>query len=95
MRKLNLGSGNFPKDGYINVDLYPHLSPDVVHDLEVFPYPFKDSSFDLIEVNHCLEHLSNPFRVMKEIHRIGKDGALVKQFFLSPYFIWLLSLVPL
>ena len=77
MKKLNLGSGSFPKEGYINVDIDPRCNPDIVHDLEKFPYPFEDNTFDLIEADHVLEHLSNPFAVMKEIHRIAKPNALV------------------
>lgn len=78
MNKLNIGSGEFLKEGYINVDFYSITKPDVEHDLSIFPYPFNDNQFDLIESDHCLEHLPSPFDVMKEIHRIGKPGALVK-----------------
>lgn len=77
MKKLNLGSGEFLKEGFINVDFYSVTKPDVQHDLSKFPYPFPDNEFDHIESDHCLEHLPNPFNVMKEIHRIGKKGASV------------------
>lgn len=77
IKKLNLGCGEFKKEGYINVDISPSVIPDIVHDLNVFPYPFEDDYFDLIEISHTLEHLQDPFRVMKELHRISKDGALV------------------
>lgn len=77
MNKLNLGSGEFLKEGYVNVDFYSVTKPDVSHDLSCFPYPFEDDSFDLIESDHCLEHLPNPFEVMKEIHRISKRDAKV------------------
>ena len=76
-KKLNLGSGNFPKPGYINVDIDPRVKPDLLHDLNKFPYPFKDNEFDVVEADHVLEHLNDPFRVMKEIHRITKPGGLV------------------
>ena len=33
VKKLNLGSGAFPKDGYVNVDLFAADGADVVHDL--------------------------------------------------------------
>ena len=35
--KLHLGSGHKKKDGYVNVDKVG--TPDVLHDLEVFPWP--------------------------------------------------------
>jgi SAM-dependent methyltransferase len=72
--KLNLGSGEFKKSGYINLDVSRECAPDVVHDLEVFPYPFHDNQFDIIEADHVLEHLSEPFRVMKELNRILNSG---------------------
>ncbi|MCS6790245.1 MAG: class I SAM-dependent methyltransferase [Bacteroidia bacterium] len=78
MRKLNLGSGEFPKEGFVNVDYYSRRPPDVVHDLDVFPYPFADDAFDLVEMDHCLEHLKDPFRVMKEVHRITRPGGIVR-----------------
>lgn len=77
-KKLNLGCGEFKKKGYVNVDYYSVSEPDVKHDLEKFPYPFEDNQFELVEADHLLEHLSNPFQVMKELHRITKNGALIK-----------------
>ena len=40
--KLNLGSGSKILKGYVNVDKFQYYNPDVVHDLEKFPYPFED-----------------------------------------------------
>jgi len=69
-KKLNLGCGEFKKAGYLNLDANPDCSPDRVHDLNRFPYPFPDSHFELIEADHVLEHLEDPFAVMKELHRL-------------------------
>lgn len=76
-KKLNLGCGESKKEGYVNVDFSPLVSPDVVHNLNQFPYPFEDNSFELIEVFHVLEHLDKPFDVMKELHRILKPDGLL------------------
>lgn len=80
MKKVNLGSAGFKKEGYINVDWQSIVEPDLVHDLNVFPYPFEDGSIDLVEASHLIEHLNRPFDVMKEIHRILKVGgkAIIK-----------------
>jgi SAM-dependent methyltransferase len=72
--KINLGSSGFNKPDYINVDIRPSVNPDVLHDLNTFPYPFADSSVDRIEMIHILEHLDRPFTVMEELHRILKPG---------------------
>lgn len=76
-KKLNLGSGEFKKEGYVNVDYYSVSDPDVRHDLNQFPYPFETSEFDLVEAEHLLEHLDDPFKVMKEIYRISKNDGII------------------
>lgn len=75
-RKLNLGSGKFPKEGFVNVDHRSNVGAQVVHDLNVFPYPFADNEFDRVETDHVLEHLREPLRSMKEVHRILRPGAV-------------------
>ncbi len=74
IKKLNLGCGEHKKEGYINLDWSPLNNPDVVQDLNKFPYAFPDNTFDLIEAFHVLEHLDKPFDVMREMHRILKPG---------------------
>jgi SAM-dependent methyltransferase len=74
MKKLNFGSGRRPKEGYVNLDWCADYNPDVVHDLNVIPYPFSDHTFDLIEADHVLEHLDKPFEAMAEFHRILVHG---------------------
>ncbi|MCX6694688.1 MAG: class I SAM-dependent methyltransferase [Candidatus Altiarchaeota archaeon] len=76
--KLNLGCGRFRKEGFVNVDWNPAFKPDVVHDLNSFPYPFEDGSFDYIEIYHVLEHLDDVFKVMKEVDRILKKGGVLR-----------------
>jgi len=76
-KKLNLGSGEFKKQGYVNVDFYSKMEPDVRHDLNIFPYPFGDNEFEQIEADHVLEHLIDPFRVMRELHRISSNNAII------------------
>lgn len=75
--KLNLGCGEFKKEGFVNVDGRNDVDAEVVHDLDVFPYPFKDNSFSHVEADHVLEHLHDPFGVMNEIHRITKRGGTI------------------
>src|SRR5579862_4367521 len=76
-KKLNLGSGMFPKAGFINLDYRSDCGADVVHNLNVFPYPFAENSLTHIEADHLLEHLQQPFAVMREIHRMLEPGGTV------------------
>jgi hypothetical protein len=77
--RLNLGCGEHHKDGCINVDKYGN--PDVLHDLETFPWPWEDNSVQEVELNHVLEHLGESaavyFRIIKELYRICKAGAKI------------------
>ena len=81
MIKLNLGSGSKIKEGFINLDKYKTFKPDIVHDLEKFPYPFKDSSVDQVLLSHILEHLgsnSSIFNlIIQELYRICKNGSII------------------
>lgn len=79
INKLNLGCGAKILTGYVNVDNNPVLADKriVRHDLERFPYPFNDSQFDEILLDHVLEHLENPLAVLTEVYRIGKNGCRV------------------
>ncbi len=74
IKKLNLGCGEHKKEGFINLDWSPLNAPDVVHDLNVLPYPFADNTFMYIEASHVLEHLNTPFEIMRELHRILAPG---------------------
>jgi len=75
--KLNLGCGQFYKKGFVNVDSDARVNPDILWNLDKIPYPFKDKSFSLITMDHVLEHVSDPFKVMKELHRILKSNGVL------------------
>lgn len=76
-RVLNLGCGQDYLQNAVNLDINEKSKADVIHDLNIFPYPFEDNSFDLVIARSILEHLSNIPKVMEEIHRILKSGGRV------------------
>ena len=79
--KLNLGCGSKKIEGFINLDKYDSYKPDLIHDLEKFPYPFEDNSVREILLSHELEHIGqNPdiFNlIIKELYRICIHGAKI------------------
>lgn len=85
---LDLGCGKKKRPGTIGVDHSDRHDADVIHDLNVFPYPFESETADKVYMDNVLEHLENPLKVMGEIHRICKKGASVKV--IVPYFrsVW-------
>ncbi|RCK78597.1 MAG: hypothetical protein OZSIB_1319 [Candidatus Ozemobacter sibiricus] len=70
--------------GSLGLDLLPWTQADIIHDLNQFPYPFPDSTFEGVHADNVLEHLERPIRVMEEIHRITKPGARIE--IIVPYF---------
>lgn len=75
---LNLGCGNKRLDDAVNLDLTPDTSPDVVHDLNQTPWPFEAGRFDTVLAYDVLEHVDDIVAAMEEIHRVCRDGAIVK-----------------
>lgn len=74
---LHIGAGLRKIKGAVTLDVNPLLEPDVVWDLNLFPYPFPDSSFDIVVCEHVIEHLQQVIRVMEELHRVGRSGGKV------------------
>ena len=74
MRILDLGCSDNKTGQAIGVDIDINNHPDVVFDLNKFPYPIKDSSVDCVYAKHILEHLNDLYAIFKEVHRIVKNG---------------------
>jgi SAM-dependent methyltransferase len=89
MKTLVLGCGLRKPPGSIGIDSNPHTVADILHDLNQTPYPLKSNQFDLIICHDILEHLDDMVSVMKEIHRLGKDGSYVE--IKTPHFSSILS----
>lgn len=73
--QLNLGCGKDRLEGWINVDIAHEC--DVIHDLNVFPYPWEDESVSYIKMHHVLEHLDKPLDVLIECSRILRKGGIL------------------
>lgn len=80
--KISLGAGTEPEEGFVNVDIVELEGIQVVHNLMHFPYPFADSSAELIKAKDLIEHLathlpdgrSTVLAFVDECHRILQTG---------------------
>jgi SAM-dependent methyltransferase len=75
---LDIGCGSAKFPGAVGLDISANTDADVVHDLDVFPYPIEDGSFDQILMQDVIEHVAQPIRVFEELHRIARPGARIQ-----------------
>jgi len=66
---LNLGAGDLKFAGWLNHD-------KEMWDLNNFPYPWKEHTFDYVILHHVIEHLEpeNQKKAVRECSRILKQG---------------------
>ncbi|MDD5719350.1 MAG: class I SAM-dependent methyltransferase [Candidatus Krumholzibacteria bacterium] len=74
---LDIGCGGAKFPGAVGIDVVPGPQVDIVHDLNLVPWPLAPDRFASIVASHVLEHLVNLVPVMEEIHRVAKPGARV------------------
>lgn len=78
MIKLNVGSGKYVLNGWVNLDCQAHAGVQIVHDLNhLEPIPLEDNSVDEFLISHVLEHIPNTLHVMEKLYRIAKPNAKI------------------
>jgi SAM-dependent methyltransferase len=75
-KKLNIGCGNDPFPGYINLDIVPAGGVDVVADIDRDGLPFADDSLDEIHASHVLAHMHHRsfHETLLELLRVLRQG---------------------
>ena len=53
-------------------------------EIDIQNLPYEDESYDCIIVNQVLEHVRNPWKAIKELHRVCNPGGMV--ILTSPFF---------
>jgi SAM-dependent methyltransferase len=76
---LDVGCGDRKKVPWaVGLDRIKTGATDVVHNLDVYPWPFPANHFDVIVASHVVEHLEDILRLGEELHRIAKPGAEIR-----------------
>jgi len=103
-RLLDYGCGRMPYKSYIlencgvteyvGLDIataldYGGVRPDIIWDGDMLP--FADGFFDVVFATEVLEHIHDPGRALREVHRVLKKNGLL--FFTVPY-VWPLHEAP-
>jgi SAM-dependent methyltransferase len=81
---LDVGCGINKLNGAVGIDRNPDSQADVICDIDRFPYPFRDDSFDHIHAAHVIEHVADVLRTMEEFHRLVRPGGTV--FLATPHY---------
>jgi SAM-dependent methyltransferase len=76
---LSVGCGRRPpQPDLVRLDCSTEVQPDIVWNLDEFPYPLEDSSFSTIECIDVIEHLKDIPKAMDEFHRILEPAGLLQ-----------------
>lgn len=84
LRTLDVGCGVNKYPGAVGIDRNPASGADVLCDLDRFPYPFRDNSFDRLRAVHVIEHVSDVLRTVEEFHRLVRPGGRV--YLVTPHY---------
>lgn len=78
MRRLNLGAGGDILAGWINTDIVRMPGIDMVHDLDVGPWPWESGSITEVRAIDVFEHVGDPVLFMNECWRVLKPGGMLR-----------------
>lgn len=73
LKMIDIGGGIDAKKGYISID---QEGSDIICDLND-GIPMPDNSCYVVNASHIIEHLKDPYKTMKEIHRVLAHGGWV------------------
>lgn len=76
--RLNLGCGRKKLDNSIKVDISPAVEPDIVHDLDIFPWPFSSDTFKETFPCDFIARCADVIKTMEEIYRVSRPRAVAK-----------------
>jgi len=82
--KLNIGCGNKKIEGFTGVDKFDCAAVDIICDVENEKLPIDDNIVTDIILDNVIEHFNDIPKVINELIRVSKNGALIK--IITPHF---------
>ena len=92
--KIDIACGQNKREGFTGIDIVNKPGVDIVHDLNIYPWPIEDSSVDEVHCSHYIEHIPHDaknddsrdgmIQFMDEVYRILKPGG--KATIIAPYY---------
>lgn len=82
--KLDIACGQRKKEGFTGIDIAELPEVDIVHDLNVYPWPIESESVEEVSCEHYIEHTLCLMKFLNELHRVMKPGA--KAHIVAPYY---------
>jgi SAM-dependent methyltransferase len=76
-RTLDVGCGINKYPGAIGIDRNLASRADVVCDLDRFPWPLRDETFDHVRAVHVIEHVADVIKTVEEFWRLLRPGGTV------------------
>lgn len=82
--KLDIACGSNKKEGYVGIDRMALAGVDIVHDLDVIPWPISDGCVIEANISHYVEHVRDLCAFANELYRIMATGG--KAYIAAPYY---------
>jgi hypothetical protein len=80
--RLDLGCGSDKQDGCVGMDVRELPGVDIVHNLEIFPWPLPDECVTMAYASHLVEHISpngGDARIQPLVDLLVKNGILTNE----------------
>jgi predicted SAM-dependent methyltransferase len=78
IEKLDVGCGSRKRKGYIGMDIVAIPGVDIVHNMNISPWPIETGVVSEIIFDDVLEHSKEFLTILSEVYRISKNQCIVK-----------------
>jgi hypothetical protein len=76
--KLDVGCGSRKRKGFVGMDIVSIPGVDIVHNMNVAPWPIENNSIEEIIFDDVLEHSKDFLSILSEVYRVSKNGCRVR-----------------